>query len=55
MNKKEIKARAEKCIDETLATFRQIDDHLWTLEYKCDYGLDELLEKGCSNIMDAVI
>ena len=55
MNKKEIKARAEKCIDETLATFRQIDDHLWTIEYKCDYGLDELLEKGCSNIMDAVI
>ena len=38
----------------TLDSFKRIDDNLWIMEYKCDYGLDELLEKGCSNIMDAV-
>ena len=38
----------------TLDSFRQINDDLWIMEYKCDYGLDELLEGGCSNIMDAV-
>ena len=54
MNKKECNIKAKQLIDETLATFKQVDDHLWTLEYKCDYGLDEILEKGCSNIMDAV-
>ena len=38
----------------TLDSFKQINDDLWIMEYKCDYGLDELLEGGCSNIMDAV-
>ncbi len=45
---------ASQKIEETLSTLKQIDDNIWTLEYKSSYGLDALLEKGCSNIMDAV-
>lgn len=45
---------AAQKIEETLSTLKQIDDNIWTLEYKSSYGLDALLKKGCSNIMDAV-
>ena len=41
--------------EKTLSSFRQIDDNIWTLVYENDYGLDELLEKGVGNIMDAVL
>lgn len=41
--------------DKTLSSFRQIDDNIWSLVYENDYGLDELLEKGVGNIMDAVL
>ncbi|MBR6568536.1 MAG: linear amide C-N hydrolase [Clostridia bacterium] len=47
-------ALAVQKIEETLSTLKQIDDNIWTLVYKSSYGLDALLEKGCSNIMDAV-
>lgn len=49
------KALAAQRRDETLNTFKRIDDNIWTLEYKSSYGLDKLLEKGVSNIMDAVL
>lgn len=52
MNKKQ---RTKEGTEKTLSTFRQLDKDLWTMEYKCDYGLDELLKKGCSSIMDAVL
>ena len=41
--------------EKTLSSFRQIDDNIWSLVYENDYGLDELLEKGVGNIMDAVL
>ena len=52
---KEQKALAQKNIDETLNTFKKLDDNIWLMEYKCSYGLDALLQKGVSNIMDAVV
>lgn len=51
LKKAEIKAN----ISETMNTFRQLDDNIWLLEYKSDYGLDKMLSKGVSSIMDAVI
>lgn len=45
---------AKKQMEDTLATLRQVDDNIWTMEYKSSYGLDALLEKGCGTIMDAV-
>lgn len=51
LKKEEIKAN----ISETMSTFRQLDDNIWLLEYKSDYGLDKMLSKGVSSIMDAVI
>ena len=48
------KALAEKQLEDTLSTLKQLDDNVWILQYKSNYGLDKLLEKGCSNIMDAV-
>ena len=53
MKEKKDSLAAQK-IEETLSTLKQIDDNIWTLEYKSSYGLDALLEKGRSNIMDAV-
>ena len=40
--------------EETINSFTQIDNNLWTLCYKSPYGLDALLDEGVSNIMDAV-
>ena len=54
-DKKITKAQAEKYTAETLGSIRQIDKNLWTIVYKNSYGLDALLEKGCSSIMDAVL
>lgn len=51
---KEQKAEAARKRDETLNTFKKLDNNVWIMEYKCSYGLDALLEKGVSNIMDAV-
>ena len=51
---KQQKTEAAKRRDETLSTFKKIDNNIWLMEYKCSYGLDALLEKGVSNIMDAV-
>ena len=48
------RALAIKKREETLKSFKQIDNNLWTLEYKSSYGLDALLEKGVGSIMDAV-
>ena len=48
------KALAEKQLEDTLSTLKQLDDNVWIMQYKSNYGLDKLLEKGCSNIMDAV-
>ena len=45
---------AKKQMEDTLATLKQVDDNIWTMEYKSSYGLDALLEKGCGTIMDAV-
>ena len=40
------KTEAERAKRETLKTFTQVDDNIWTLVYKGSYGLDKLLEKG---------
>lgn len=40
--------------EETLKSFKQIDDNIWILEYKSSYGLDALLEKGVDSILGAV-
>lgn len=40
--------------EETLKTLKQIDDNLWMMEYKSDYGLDALLGEGVGSIMGAV-
>ena len=45
---------AKRQLEDTLATLKQVDDNIWTMEYKSSYGLDALLEKGCGTIMDAV-
>lgn len=54
MNTADKKALAAKLREETLASFTQLDDNVWTLVYKSPYGLDALLEKGASSIMSAV-
>ena len=51
MTKKENNLLTQK----TLSSFTQIDDNIWTLVYKNDYGLDELLEKGVGSIGEAVL
>ena len=48
------KAIEKKQTEETLCTLKQIDDNIWIMEYKSSYGLESLLDKGCSTIMDAV-
>lgn len=53
--KEHIKQLAKKQTEETLASIRQLDKNIWTMVYKNNYGLDALLEKGCSSIMDAVV
>ena len=55
LSKTELKKKAEKQTKETLASIKQIDKNVWTMVYKNNYGLDALLEKGCSSIMDAVV
>ncbi len=45
---------AKKAQEDTLRTLKQLDDNVWTMEYKCSYGLDKILEKGTKGIMDAV-
>ena len=46
-NKEEIlKARKE-----TLATFKQVDNNIWTIVYQGSYGLDELLDKGYKGLL----
>ena len=47
---KQTKAEALKRQEETLSTFRKLDNNIWLMEYKCSYGLDALLEKGVSNM-----
>ena len=42
---------AEKAKRETLSSFRQVDDYIWTVVYQGSYGLDELLEKGKKGIL----
>ncbi len=49
------KAQAKNLTAESLSSIRQLDKNLWTMVYKNPYGLDALLEKGCSSIMDAVL
>ena len=51
MTKKENNILTQK----TLSSLTQIDSNIWTLVYENDYGLDELLNKGVGNIMDAVL
>ena len=48
MDKKELKEREQA----TLSTVKKVSDHIWMMEFKGDYGLDKLLEKGCKGIMD---
>ena len=48
------KALAKKQLEDTLSTLKQLDDNVWIMQYKSNYGLDKLLDKGCGNIMDAV-
>ncbi|MBQ8502666.1 MAG: linear amide C-N hydrolase [Clostridia bacterium] len=58
ISKDEAKAQknlAAKNREATLGSFRQIDGNIWSLEYKSAYGLDALLKKGVSSIMDAVV
>ena len=55
MNEKEMKTLAGRQMAETLGSIKQLDKNLWTIVYKNNYGLDKLLEKGCGNIMDAVL
>lgn len=55
MNEKQIKDLAKNQREETLSSIKQLDKNLWTIVYKSNYGLDKLLEKGCGNIMDAVL
>ena len=55
MNKKDVKEIALQNMQQTVSSFRQLDKNIWTMEYKSDYGLDALLEKGCGSIMDAVM
>ena len=48
------KALAKKQLNDTLSTLKQLDENVWIMQYKSNYGLDKLLDKGCGNIMDAV-
>ncbi|MCP1102546.1 hypothetical protein M2454_000845 [Aequitasia blattaphilus] len=37
---------------ETLSSLKKVTDNYYTMEYKVDYGLDTVLEKGASNLGD---
>ena len=52
---KEQKRLCEQNKKATLDSLKRINDDLWIMQYNCDYGLDELLKKGCGTIMDAVL
>ncbi len=50
-----IKKENNLLTQKTLSSFTQIDDNIWSLVYKNDYGLDELLGKGVGSIGEAVL
>ena len=49
-----IKQNAKTKKNETLNTLKQVDEHIWMLEYKSSYGLDALLESGEKSILGVV-
>ena len=50
MNRHDIRANESA----TLSTLKAINSKLFMLEYKGDYGLDELLERGSKDILSTV-
>lgn len=38
----------------TMTSVEQLDDNIYMLNYQNDYGLDELLEEGCTSVADLV-
>lgn len=54
-----IKVKSERKIavgkrESTLKTLKQLDNNLWMMEYKSDYGLDVLLNQGVSSLLGLV-
>lgn len=49
------KRNAKKAREATLKTVQYVNDYLYTLEYKADYGLDALLERGHSNMLQLIL
>ncbi len=54
-NKISSPAQTQRLKNETLSTLRRVDKNIWTMQYKCPYGLDELLSRGAGSIMDVVL
>ena len=50
-NQKELYKKAQQ---ETLASLRQLDDNVWMMNYKCEYGLDAMLDSGAKGMLSAV-
>ena len=51
---KQTRLAAKRLQKETLASLTQVDRNLWTLEYKCPYGLDELLRRGSRGLFGSI-
>ena len=49
------KRDAKKARKATLKTVRYVNDYLYTVEYKADYALDVLLERGQSNMAQLIV
>ena len=49
-----MRADAKLLREQTLSTLKQVDENLWIMQYRCDYGLRELLQAGSKDLLGTV-